>query len=92
VNRLTRQVGKTGQAELAHGHALGVRRPNRKRTEQFRRLGWAILVATFGILAILVLEFRSFRGTFIVASVIPLGFIGGLVGLGWPVTRSRLRP
>jgi len=28
-----------------------------------------------------VLEFGSFRGTAIVASVIPLGFIGGLVGL-----------
>jgi multidrug efflux pump subunit AcrB len=32
-------------------------------------------------LAILVLEFRTFRGTLIVASVIPLGVIGGLVAL-----------
>jgi multidrug efflux pump subunit AcrB len=31
------------------------------------------------IFAILVLEFRTFRGTVIVASVIPLGVIGGLV-------------
>jgi multidrug efflux pump subunit AcrB len=51
------------------------------RQESFGGLGGAILVATFGILAILVLEFGSFRGTLIVASVIPLGFIGGLVGL-----------
>jgi len=51
------------------------------RKESFGGLGSAILIASFGILAILVLEFGSFRGTLIVASVIPLGFIGGIVGL-----------
>ncbi len=57
------------------------------RSESFGGLGSAILIAAFGILAILVLEFRSFRGTAIVASVIPLGFVGGLVGL-WLVGYS----
>jgi multidrug efflux pump subunit AcrB len=33
------------------------------------------------ILAILVLEFRTFRSTLIVASVIPLGVVGGIVAL-----------
>ncbi len=51
------------------------------RKESFGGLGTAILVAVFGILTILVLEFRSFRGTLVVASVIPLGVVGGLVGL-----------
>jgi multidrug efflux pump subunit AcrB len=51
------------------------------RKESFGGLGGAILIASFGILAILVLEFGSFRGTLIVASVIPLGFIGGIIGL-----------
>lgn len=51
------------------------------RKESFGDLTGAILIAAFGILAILVLEFGSFRGTFIVASVVPLGFIGGIVGL-----------
>jgi multidrug efflux pump subunit AcrB len=51
------------------------------RQESFGGLGGAILIAAAGILAILVLEFRSFRGTAIVASVVPLGFIGGVVGL-----------
>lgn len=51
------------------------------RKESFGGLGGAILIAAFGILAILVLEFGSFRGTLIVASVIPLGFIGGIIGL-----------
>jgi len=51
------------------------------RKESFGDLTSAILIAMFGILAILVLEFKSFRGTLIVASVIPLGVIGGLCGL-----------
>jgi multidrug efflux pump subunit AcrB len=51
------------------------------RKQSFGGLGGAILIAAFGILAILVLEFGSFRGTVIVGSVIPLGFIGGILGL-----------
>jgi multidrug efflux pump subunit AcrB len=35
----------------------------------------------FAILAILVLEFRDFRTTLVVASVIPLGLVGGIVAL-----------
>jgi len=44
-------------------------------------VGGAIIVATFAILAILVLEFRTFRSTLIVASVIPLGVAGGVLAL-----------
>lgn len=51
------------------------------RQESFGGLGAAILVAIFGVLAILVLEFRTFKSTLIVASVLPLGIIGGLVAL-----------
>ena len=41
----------------------------------------AILVALFGIVAVLVLEFGSFRSTLIVAGVIPLGLTGALLAL-----------
>lgn len=51
------------------------------RQESFGGIGAAIVVATFLILAILVLEFRTFRSTLIVASVIPLGALGGIVAL-----------
>ncbi len=51
------------------------------RQESFGGLGTAILVAAFGILAILVLEFQTFKGTLIVASVIPLGIVGGMLAL-----------
>ena len=40
-----------------------------------------MLVAIFGILAVLVLEFGSFRSTLIVATVIPLGVTGALFAL-----------
>jgi multidrug efflux pump subunit AcrB len=51
------------------------------RRESFGGLGTAILVAALGVLAILVLEFRTFRSTVIVASVIPLGVVGGMAAL-----------
>jgi multidrug efflux pump subunit AcrB len=40
-----------------------------------------MLVAAFGILAVLVLEFGSFRSMLIVFGVVPLGFAGALVAL-----------
>jgi len=51
------------------------------RQESFAGLNVALLVAAFGVLAILVLEFGTFKGTLIVASAIPLGVIGGLSAL-----------
>jgi multidrug efflux pump subunit AcrB len=51
------------------------------RQQSFGGLGSAIIVAVIGVLAVLVLEFRTFRSTLIVASVIPLGVVGGLVAL-----------
>jgi len=51
------------------------------REESFGGLGSAIIIAAMGVLAVLVLEFRTFRSTLIVASVIPLGAVGGLVAL-----------
>lgn len=50
-------------------------------SDSFSGLSTAILVALFGILAVLILEFRSFRATVVVAGVIPLGVFGGLLAL-----------
>jgi multidrug efflux pump subunit AcrB len=51
------------------------------REEAFAGLGVALLVAMFGILAVLVLEFGSFRSTLIVFGVVPLGMVGATVAL-----------
>ncbi|MBS0380066.1 MAG: efflux RND transporter permease subunit [Proteobacteria bacterium] len=49
--------------------------------EAFGGIGTAIIVAVFGIFAILVLEFGSFKSTLIVLTVVPLGVLGGLLML-----------
>jgi multidrug efflux pump subunit AcrB len=49
--------------------------------EAFGGIGTAIIVAIFGIFAILVLEFGNFKSTLIVLTVVPLGVFGGFVML-----------
>jgi multidrug efflux pump subunit AcrB len=49
--------------------------------EAFGGIGTAIIVAVFGIFAILVLEFGNFKSTLIVLTVVPLGVLGGLAML-----------
>jgi multidrug efflux pump subunit AcrB len=49
--------------------------------EAFGGIGTAIIVAVFGIFAILVLEFGNFKSTLIVLTVVPLGVFGGLLFL-----------
>ena len=51
------------------------------REEAFGGIGIAIIVAIFGIFAILVLEFGNFKSTLIVLTVVPLGVFGGLLML-----------
>lgn len=51
------------------------------REESFAGLGTIIILTFFGLLAILILEFRTFKSILIVFSVIPMGFIGALVAL-----------
>lgn len=51
------------------------------REESFGGLGTIIILTVFGLLAILILEFRTFKSTIIVLSVIPMGIIGALVAL-----------
>jgi len=82
TDRLTTQIlAQVGELELPAGVRIMAAGDVESRKESFGGLGMAILVALFGILAILVLEFRTFRGTLIVASVIPLGVVGGLAAL-----------
>ncbi len=51
------------------------------RQESLGGMGTAILIATFGIFCVLVLEFGNFKSVLIVLTVIPLGALGGLVAL-----------
>jgi len=66
---------------LPPGYRLTVAGEVESRQEAFGGIGTAFLVAAFGIMAVLVLEFGSFRSTLIVATVIPLGVTGALLAL-----------
>ena len=82
----TDRVTKAALAQLASvrlpaGYRLQAAGEIESRQDSFGGIGSAVVIATFMILAILVLEFRTFRSTLIVASVIPLGVVGGIVAL-----------
>jgi multidrug efflux pump subunit AcrB len=67
--------------ELPPGYSIRAGGELEAQHETFGGIGTAVLVAIFGILAVLVLEFGSFRSMLIVAGVIPLGMAGGFLGL-----------
>ncbi|MGH7711577.1 MAG: efflux RND transporter permease subunit [Gemmatimonadaceae bacterium] len=82
TDRLTKDVlAQLESWTLPEGYTISAAGELASRQESFGGLGTAILLATFAILAILVLEFRTFKGMLIVASVIPLGMIGGILAL-----------
>ncbi len=82
TDRLTNQIlDAIAKRQLPEGVRIQAAGEVESRKESFGGLGTAILIAFGGIVAILVLEFRTFRSTLIVASVIPLGIIGGLAAL-----------
>ncbi len=79
---LSNQVVAEMQREtLPPGYKLSIGGDASARSKSFAGLSSAGLVALFGILAVLILEFRSFRASLVVAGVIPLGILGGLAGL-----------
>ncbi len=82
TDRVTRQaLAQLGSVAVPTGYRIVPAGEIESRQESFGGVGGAIIVATFAILAILVLEFRTFRSTLIVASVIPLGVAGGVLAL-----------
>ncbi len=82
TNRVTREVlSAMDSLALPAGYRIAAAGEIESREESFGGIGSAMIVATFMILAVLILEFKTFRGTLIVASVIPLGVMGGILAL-----------
>jgi multidrug efflux pump subunit AcrB len=82
TDRVTRAaLDQVNTLTLPPGYRIVAGGEIESRQESFGGIGGAIIVAVFGILAVLVLEFGTFRSTLVVASVIPLGMVGGLVAL-----------
>ncbi|MBX6364907.1 MAG: efflux RND transporter permease subunit [Gemmatimonadetes bacterium] len=82
TDRVTKAVlARLDSLSLPQSYRISAAGEIESRQESFGGVGTAMIVAVFLILAILVLEFRTFRSTLIVASVIPLGIVGGIVAL-----------
>jgi len=80
TDRVTKQILEdVDKIKLPDGFKIIEAGEIESRKESFEGIGTAILIAIFGIFAVLILEFRTFKGTLIVLSVIPLGVMGGLL-------------
>lgn len=79
---LTAQImERAARIQLPPGYEVSAGGQSEASAKSFSGMGSAALVAIFGIFAVLILEFRSFKASLIVASVIPLGILGGVLGL-----------
>lgn len=66
---------------LPPGYAINFGGQAEAQQRSFSGLGPAILIAMFGVMAVLLLEFGTFAVTGVVAFVIPFGIMGGLIAL-----------
>lgn len=75
---LERFNAKLSQMKFPKGYSYELAGEEEQKAETFGGLGTIIIITIFGILAVLILEFRTFKSSFIVLSVIPLGVIGAV--------------
>ena len=81
-SRISRQaMEKVDQLKLPAGYQVTLGGEAEAIASVFGGLGPIILIALFGIFAVLVAEFGRFRETIVVAGVIPLGTFGGFIAL-----------
>jgi multidrug efflux pump subunit AcrB len=81
-NAITQSAAeRINMLKLPLGYEIGVGGEAEKIDETLGGFGPIILIALFGIFAILVAEFGRFREALVVAGVIPLGTFGGLIAL-----------
>jgi multidrug efflux pump subunit AcrB len=69
---------KLKEIEFPENYVYKISGEVERQQETFGGLGNIIIITIFGILAILILEFKTFKSSFIVLSVIPLGVIGAV--------------
>ena len=67
--------------KLPKGYSYQMGGELESRNESFGGFGKIIIITVFFFIAVLVLEFRTFKSTLIVLSVIPLGVVGAVLAL-----------
>lgn len=82
ISAVTDDVAQRLQTlQMPPGYAISFGGQAEAQQRSFSGLGPAIMIAIFGVLAVLLLEFGSFAVTAVVAFVIPFGIMGGLIAL-----------
>ncbi|GIK49346.1 MAG: efflux RND transporter permease subunit [Hyphomonadaceae bacterium] len=82
ISAVTGDVARRLEAlDLPPGYTISFGGEAEAQRRSFSGLGPAILIAIFGVLAVLLLEFGTFAVTGVVAFVIPFGIMGGLIAL-----------
>lgn len=80
-NVFTNVLNKLGTTTFPKGFSYKAAGELESREKSFGGLGTIILITAFGFLAVLMLEFGTFKSSLIVLSVIPLGIIGAIAAL-----------
>ena len=74
-------VGRMEKMPLPDGYSYGMGGEVESRQESFGGFESVIIVTVFLFIAVLILEFGTFKSTLIVLSVIPLGIVGAVLAL-----------
>ncbi len=74
-------VGQMDKFKLPAGYSYEMGGEIESRNQSFGGFGSILLVTLFMFIAVLVLEFKTFKSTLIVLSVIPLGIVGAVLAL-----------
>jgi multidrug efflux pump subunit AcrB len=74
-------IGKMDQVKLPTGYSYNMGGEIESRQESFGGFESVVIVTVFLFIAVLILEFRTFKSTLIVLSVIPLGVVGAVLAL-----------
>ncbi|RYY86382.1 MAG: efflux RND transporter permease subunit, partial [Chitinophagaceae bacterium] len=80
-NVLKEVMSKMGKFNLPKGYSYEMGGEVESREHSFGGIGTILIVTLFLFIGALVLQFKTFKSTLIVLSVIPLGIIGAILGL-----------
>ena len=76
-----RLIARLQSLELPEGYMWKAAGEKENQQRSFSGFGAILLFTLFAFVAALILEFKNFKASLIVLSVIPLGFMGGIVAL-----------